>query len=150
MKKIREFVKKYGTSGASLILRQAAMRLRSPNMTEKDKTDECADLLKKIAENLTPALEELIPNTDFAPHEAMFTPDWSQSWTGEVSEDQLKDFKFEGPGWYVYPNTKDGTVDTILALPTETPDLFRFHVWNDRDARRTFDLLINLPTHREP
>lgn len=150
MKKIQAFVKKYGIHGTSIILKQAAIRLVNQSSFTRKSTIEAAEILVDLAGHLEAAFEEFTsPVTYHLPHEFNFHPDWSKRWIPAVAEDELKDFKFDGPGWYYYKNTKSGTVDTILALAGDDPEWFTFHIWNDRDARIAFELVAGLPTRRE-
>lgn len=150
---IDELLKKYGPTGPGLIIRTAAYRLSTRMMSDralKEELGALADGLDKIFNE--PSLVVEVPVHVEAPiHscEYSFDSDWTQRWTPEESEEQLKDFKFEGPGWYVDP-VAGGKVDSILVLPGPESEWFYFHVWNDRDARKAFSLIVNLPTRREP
>lgn len=80
-----------------------------------------------------------------------FRPDWTQSWTAAAAEEQLRGFKFKGPGWYLEGN------DAILVVPWERPpgegfthkpeqrdEMFQFCVWNGRDKESMVKHLTSL------
>jgi len=67
-------------------------------------------------------------------------PSWTQVYTIAEAEEQLKDFKFKGPGWY-----KKGE-DTLLVLPNDPKGTtYLFAVYNYRDARVSFQNIAALP-----
>ncbi len=58
-------------------------------------------------------------------------PDWSNVWTAEEAEKELKGFEFKGPGWYVDPD------ESLLVVPMVVSD----HTWRQRwpkDAKFRF------------
>lgn len=68
-----------------------------------------------------------------------FTPDWTARWTAEVAELELVGFSFKGLGWY--PSSSG---DTILVLPTELEDVFKFCVYS-WDPRQSFSIISRMP-----
>ena len=82
----------------------------------------------------------------------IFKPDWTNTYTAWKAEQELKDFKFEGPGWYLVGD------DTLLVIPvdrnmpeiwnktwTET-ERFNFHYYVGRNPASIFNAIVNAPT----
>lgn len=67
-----------------------------------------------------------------------FLPAWTGRWTKEESEEELNNFQFKGPSWYIMKE------NTILVLPTGRSDVFWFHVYtyNPSDI---FNAIVNSP-----
>jgi hypothetical protein len=77
-----------------------------------------------------------------------FMPDRSAVWTAEKAESELKDFKFNGTGWYI------GKTDTMLVLPCGNSEkgekegekeVYRFCVYNGRNPVNAFTWVIRAP-----
>lgn len=79
-------------------------------------------------------------------------PDWMNLWTAPQAEQQLKDFKFTGPGWYL---TK---TDSMLVIPDSSRPIlqswaakrlsgeyFKFLVWNKANPCAAFNNVANAP-----
>lgn len=84
-----------------------------------------------------------------------FTPDWKKLYTAEQANEDLQDFKFEGPGWYLIKE------DTLLVVPVDTStkslpwkrewpkdQLFLFMVWNGSNPRDALNSVINAPVRQ--
>ncbi len=92
-------------------------------------------------------------------------PAWTATWTAAEAEAQLKDFHFNGPGWY---NDIEGQKTTMLVIPASddvvytgswrdpidkspwrqqwTKDQrFRFLVYNENPCH-SFNAIANAPT----
>jgi hypothetical protein len=67
-------------------------------------------------------------------------PDWSKVWTAKQAEDELKGFKFLGPGWYIHAG------DALLASPV---DVEKKHLWRDR-WRKNQAFLFMVYNNRDP
>jgi hypothetical protein len=94
-----------------------------------------------------------------------FEPDWTKRWTAREAEEQLHNFKFSGPGWYLSPS------DTLLVVPDSDVEyagsykdrvekgpwrgkwpedqLFWFIVYNGRDPSNSFNALANAPVRQD-
>ena len=92
-----------------------------------------------------------------------FVPDWTMTRTAAKAEQELTNFKFEGPGWYftrpgallVVPIS--GDVEWSSSAPVEkTPwrqrwpaeAKFNFHYWS-YDPSNSFNAIANAPTRRD-
>jgi hypothetical protein len=82
--------------------------------------------------------------------------DYSSIWTAAEANEQLKDFRFTGPGWYF---TK---TDTVLVWPLDRNDPetfwhqkykadehFRFYIWNFPSASLGMALAARAPTRQD-
>jgi hypothetical protein len=86
----------------------------------------------------------------------MFKCDWSRMYTAEQAEEELREFKFEGPGWYLGKNN-----DVLLVIPCdreikdwwhkkwEERERFYFMVYNNRNPADAFNAIVNAPTRRD-
>jgi hypothetical protein len=75
-----------------------------------------------------------------------FVPDWTMLGNPERFESELIGFKFKGPGWYTFTNKKNGKTDTILVIPVrEGSNLFRLHVYNERNPIESFNWVLSAP-----
>lgn len=93
-----------------------------------------------------------------------FQPDWCKRLTATEAEEQLTNFRFLGPGWYVTQT------DTLLVVPDadvkypyppgdakEGPwhnlwhrdQKFWFFVYSGRTPFEAFNALVNAPTRRD-
>lgn len=87
-----------------------------------------------------------------------FIPTWQKTWTAEEAENQLKNFKFSGPGWYLSDS------DSMLVIPSDWEDChtspmfkgiwtkgdrFVFYMWNGFNPGYLFGEISYAPTRQD-
>jgi hypothetical protein len=80
-----------------------------------------------------------------------FKPDYVEVWTARQAEEELDNFKFDGPGWYYCGE------DVMLVLACERParsfweksfdetERFEFNIYNERNPEDVFALIAEAP-----
>lgn len=71
----------------------------------------------------------------------VITPDEQFTYTIKQVKEELAGITFRGPGWY----SRQGT--WMLAIATETKDVYTFMVFFDRDPRRAFYAMAKALVH---